>query len=653
MLENLKLKDLNLKWKISLIIISIIMFVMFLVTFVIKEYTEMAILKQVNKQITTINYYQKTNITDFIARLDKVMIPLLKDDMVSVFVKMADGFKEKDLSEDAKLMTATGQLTFKGFLFNDSFVYKTGKQLKVALEQIEYSKWAYLTNKEGIVIADSRVNSLSDRKLARKYIGKSLTTDRYKDLNFGDLIYIEEEPVLLLNLPIHKSDSQKKIIGYLVIGISLDLFEKNLETSLGDYGNASLVNKEGIILKDQNKELLTVKIKNKWYLTQMDKGVLAKAQIVDHNYQIINKIDGANLYLASTIPIDKINSSARRIRNVIILIALIGTLLSVGIAIACAKYITTPITQAMRFAQDISSGNLNIADLEVKSSDEIGKLFANLNDMRRNLSNMVGDLLEAIDDISAYSQELSASAEESSATIENTNYALEEMAASIKQLSASSHSMTELSKEADLEAEVGDGNIEKINDNMEEINQEVVKAVKMINSLNDNSKEIGQIIGLITSVAEQTNLLALNAAIEAARAGEHGRGFAVVADEIRSLAEETSQATNKIASIITETQNKSDVGLEAIKKVEIKTAEGKKIVQDTGQVFKQIRSSIENTSLQINETDNVVQLLKENSSELIISSENIDSMSKEVASSSQNMASMSNRLQTLVGDFNI
>jgi len=270
------------------------------------------------------------------------------------------------------------------------------------------------------------------------------------------------------------------------------------------------------------------------------------------------------------------------------------------------------------------------------------------NQLATNLSTIMDNIKDVIERTTATSQELSAAAEEGSASIETTSSLIEKMSNNIQEISSSTKEVAAFAQEANKQSKTGSSNIKETIQSIEDISNSIANTVVIINNLDQNSKEIGQIIELINNIAEQTNLLALNAAIEAARAGEHGHGFAVVAEEIRSLAEETSKATKDIANLIKETQKQSQNSLSAAKEVEDKAKHGKKIILETGKAFEVIKNSIENTSINVEQTNSATQLLAKDSDEVLNATFEISNMSDEINHSSQELTELAERLNELV-----
>ena len=199
---------------------------------------------------------------------------------------------------------------------------------------------------------------------------------------------------------------------------------------------------------------------------------------------------------------------------------------------------------------------------------------------------------------------------------------------------------------------------------MDKIHGSVDDTAKVIQKLEERSKEIGQIIEVITGISDQTNLLALNAAIEAARAGEHGKGFAVVADEVKNLAEQSKESADKIANLIQQIQHDTTHAVEMMGKGTADVAEGISVVQVTGEGFKRIQQSIDQVTSQIQEisavseemsasveqvhasVDQVAQIVKEAST----NTENIAAASEEQLASMEEITASSNSLSKMAED---
>lgn len=374
------------------------------------------------------------------------------------------------------------------------------------------------------------------------------------------------------------------------------------------------------------------------------------------NFAPWNWIVGTGIY------INDVNSIVKKTNNYILtIVILIGLFSFVGFYLYANRFSKTIVSTA-KFTESIAGGNLKLDKLEHRSSDETGVLVKSLNLMKDNLVNMVSKIRVNTEEVAAASQELAAAGTQVGETAEQVGNAIESIASGAEEQAAqvdettdnivylieeiedvknSSLVMSDRADQVIVNINKGHTSIEKSVNSVNMVKEETVNITRTITQLGNFSSRIGDIVDLISGIAEQTNLLALNAAIEAARAGEAGRGFSVVADEIRELAEESAKATDEISDII----NKI-----------------KKIINDITYKMNNNMEIVDNSVASIEETDRVfdkmndlsaelmelIKILVEKISKMAVSSEeikknikDIKEVSDEFASNSQEVAASS------------
>ncbi|WP_409077412.1 methyl-accepting chemotaxis protein, partial [Pseudomonas syringae] len=252
--------------------------------------------------------------------------------------------------------------------------------------------------------------------------------------------------------------------------------------------------------------------------------------------------------------------SAKSVQMIIAATAL-AMVLGILAAWVITRQITTPLQETLEVVERVASGDLS-RNLKVDRKDELGKLQATIQRMTVSLRELVGGIRDGVTQIASAAEELSAVTEQTSAGVNSQKVetdqvatAMHEMTATVQEVARNAEEASEAAVTADRQARDGERVVNEAIAQIERLASAVGNSSEAMGALKQESDKIGSVLDVIKSVAEQTNLLALNAAIEAARAGEAGRGFAVVADEVRSLAQRTQKSTEEIEALIARLQS--------------------------------------------------------------------------------------------------
>nr|WP_225231301.1 HAMP domain-containing methyl-accepting chemotaxis protein [Solibacillus faecavium] len=331
----------------------------------------------------------------------------------------------------------------------------------------------------------------------------------------------------------------------------------------------------------------------------------------------------------------------------------ISIFIAVLVMLFIRKTITSPLKNIVKEANIIASGDLSQQDFVVKTTDEIGQLSKSFNLMKSNLANLIKNMQMNSEQVSAAAQELSASTEEITATTEDVTTrvshtaersqisahasnesarAMEETAAGVQRIAEATQKLHGNSVDATQTARNGGQIIHDAQQQMKIISSSTNSVNDLVQKLAQQTEEINNISQIITAITDQTNLLALNAAIEAARAGEHGKGFAVVADEVRKLAEQSKNSANSIVNLTLEIKADTENVERAVSDSLISVNDGVNIITNAGQSFTSIVDAVTEMSMQIEE-------ISATSEQLSASAEQVTASVNEIANGSNESSS--------------
>ena len=342
-----------------------------------------------------------------------------------------------------------------------------------------------------------------------------------------------------------------------------------------------------------------------------------------------------------------------------IIIAIIALLIIIGgIMFVVVRRSLEPLARVKNAMHRIADGDLSGQPLVVAGQDEIADIAASANHMQESIARILHSIASSAEQVAAASEELTASAaqtadsihqvadnvveiagdtENQSAALENITESTNDLKQAMSALNVSARNMQAVAEDSRSGAKEGHAAVANAMDAMQKMASQMASSLKVVETLGEQSQEIGKIVETISGIADQTNLLALNAASEAARAGDAGRGFAVVADEVRKLAEQSGLAAQNIASIIGGIQKDTQEAMQAMDKGNEEVQAGTKIVRRTGEVFSRMEGHI----------DALYEQIQQSQSRMVAAEKDTQQMTQSIQKANESSRATANEAQTV------
>ncbi len=479
---------------------------------------------------------------------------------------------------------------------------------------------------------------------------------------------------LLMTIASLIKDNAGNKVGYAITNINLNAVCSEVQgLRLGDNGYSILVDNDGTYLYNpDSSKILNGNIKeesDRSYQLISNKILASNAAFTrfeldngDEMLCISCPVIGTRWFMATIAYESELMEPVSNALTIMMTVSLVLlAIIFAGIVVA-VNHITKPLGTMMMVMRRLSEGDFSKQENNIKSNDELGRLAIALDNMRDEVAQVLNKVKYSAENLNSAVEHMSVTTNQSAQVSNQIAMSITDVAeSSMKELDAVNSTNEEIDKfksnvdnmsdvvqnavekgrkTSDVAAD-GGVKLKKAIEQIQRIEAATARSTKVVDSLGEQSMEIGKIVKTISEIAEQTNLLALNAAIEAARAGEAGRGFAVVADEVRKLAISSQEAAMDISNIITEIQSNTKLAVQEIESGNKEVVAGTKSIESTEEAFGSIISMVQDVSAQL---ENIAKVVSEMANSGNVIAKNISTVresSKKNAEEAENVSAAS------------